>query len=163
MKEYLVIGQISKPHGVRGEMKIYPLTNDYKRFKELSYILIDGKEYKIESCKLQTDRVILKLEGIETIEDVMKYKNKQVSIKREDGIELSEGEYYIADLIGCTVFDTEDTFLGEVYDVIETGSNDVYWVKSEKEEVLIPAIASVVNEIIIEESKIIIKPVKEWM
>lgn len=163
MKEYLVIGQISKPHGVRGEMKIYPLTNDHKRFKELSYILIDGKEYKIESSKFQTDRVILKLEGIETIEDVMKYKNKQVSIKREDGIELSEGEYYIADLIGCRVFDTEKTFLGEVYDVIETGSNDVYWVKSEKEEVLIPAIASVVNEIIIEESKIIIKPVKEWM
>lgn len=163
MKEYLVIGQISKPHGVRGEVKVFPLTNDLKRFKKLSYVLIDNKEYKIENCKFQTDRVILKLEGIESIDDVIKYKNKHLEIKREDAITLPEDEYYIADLIGCEVYDTSNKFLGTVYDVIETGSNDVYWVKSEEGELLIPAIGSVVDTIIIEDSKIIIKPVSEWM
>lgn len=163
MKEYLVIGQISKSHGIRGEVKVFPLTNDPKRFKKLSHVFIDNEQYKIESCKFQADRVILKLEGIESIDDVMKYKNKYLEIKREDGVELPEDEYYIADLIGCKVYDTEDEFLGLVDDVIETGSNDVYWVKSENGELLIPAISSVIENVFIEESKIIIKPVREWM
>lgn len=163
MKEFLIIGQISKPHGVKGEVKVFPLTDSMERFKKLDYVLIDDVEYKIEGCKFQTDRVILKLDKINSMDEAMLFKNAKLKIKREQGVELSEDSYYVADLIDCEVYDTEETYLGKVYDVIETGSNDVYWVKKDKEELLIPALGSVVKDVKIEESKIIILPVKEWM
>lgn len=163
MKEFLVIGQISKPHGVKGEVKVFPLTDSMERFKKLDYVLIDDVEYKIEGCKFQTDRVILKLDKINSMDEAMLFKNAKLKIKREQGVELSEDSYYVADLIDCEVYDTDETYLGKVYDVIETGSNDVYWVKKDKEELLIPALGSVVKDVKIEESKIIILPVKEWM
>lgn len=163
MKEFLVIGQISKPHGVKGEVKVFPLTDSMERFKKLDYVLIDDVEYKIEGCKFQTDRVILKLDKINSMDEAMLFKNAKLKIKREQGVELSEDSYYVADLIDCEVYDTEETYLGKVYDVIETGSNDVYWVKKDKEELLIPALGSVVKDVKIEESKIFILPVKEWM
>lgn len=163
MKEFLVIGQITKAHGLKGEVKVLSLTDDLKRFKKLKSVFIDGAEKNIEGCKLQGDRAILKIEGIDTVEATAKYKGKYLSIHRSEGIQLEEDEYYIADLIGCTVFDELGVELGNVYDVLATGSNDVYWVKNGKEEVLIPALGDIVISVDIESSKIIIKPVSEWM
>lgn len=163
LKEFLVVGQISKPHGIKGEVKVFPLTDDIKRFKKLDYVIINDEEFKIESCKLQNDRVILKFDKINSIDEAIRYKNVQLKIRREDAVKLPEDHYYIADLLQCEVYDTEETYLGKMFDVIETGSNDVYWIKNEGKELLIPAIGSVVKKVDIQNSKITILPVKEWM
>lgn len=163
MKELMSVGQITKPHGVRGEVKVFSLTDSLERFRELDRAYIDDKEVNITSVKLQKDRAILKIEGIDSIEEADLYRNKYLQVKREDAIKLPEGSYYVADLMDCYVYDTDGEELGKVYDVIATGSNDVYWVKSEgKEDVLIPVLKTIVEEVDIENNKIIIKPVKVW-
>jgi 16S rRNA processing protein RimM len=163
MRELMSVGQITKPHGVRGEVKVFSLTDSLERFRELDKVYIDGKEVNITSVKLQKDRAILKIEGIDSIEEADLYRNKYLQVKREDAIKLPEGSYYVADLMDCYVYDTDGEELGKVYDVISTGSNDVYWVKSEgKEDVLIPVLKTIVEEVDIENNKIIIKPLKVW-
>jgi len=163
MKEFMTVGQITKPHGVRGEVKVVSFIDSLEDFRTLDKIYLDGQLIKITSVKLQTDRAILKIEGVDTVEAAERYRNKYLMIKREDADELPEDSYYIADLIGCTVVDTEGNDLGKVFDVIETGSNDVYWVKGEgKKEVLIPALKDIVVEVDIVNSKITIKPVNVW-
>ncbi len=163
MKEFMTVGQITKPHGVRGEVKVVSFIDSLEDFRTLDKVYLDGQIIKITSVKLQTDRAILKIEGIDTVEAAERYRNKYLMIKREDADELPEDSYYIADLIGCTVVDTEGNDLGKVFDVIETGSNDVYWVKGEgKKEVLIPALKDIVVEVDIMNSKITIKPVNVW-
>jgi len=163
MRELMSVGQITKPHGVRGEVKVFSLTDSLERFRELDRAYIDDKEVNITSVKLQKDRAILKIEGIDSIDEADLYRNKYLQVKREDAIKLPEGSYYVADLMDCYVYDTDGEELGKVYDVIATGSNDVYWVKSEgKEDVLIPVLKTIVEEVDIENNKIIIKPVKVW-
>ncbi|GAA0124256.1 MULTISPECIES: ribosome maturation factor RimM [Clostridium] len=162
MKEFMSIGQITKPHGVRGEVKVFSLTDSLEEFRELEKVYIDGVERKITSCKLQSDRAILKIEGIGSMNEAEEYRNKYLKIHRSDAKQLEEDSYYVADLIDCKVFDTDGIELGRVYDVLETGSNDVYWVKGGKEEVLIPALKEIIVSINIEKSEIVIKPVKVW-
>ena len=161
MEPYLRVGVIASTHGLRGEVKVIPLTDDPKRYNELDFVLIDGIERKIQGCKYQKDRVIVKIEGINTIEEAEKYKNKYMEIPREYAVPLEEDTYYIADIIGCTVFDTNGKDLGEVYDVIQTKNNDVYWIRKPK-ELLIPVLLEIVTDIDIENRKITIKPVGEW-
>lgn len=163
MIELLSVGQISKPHGVRGEVKVISLTDSLERFRELDRVYIEGEEKRIISVKLQTDRAILKIEGIDTVEEADKLRNKYLEVTRNEAMQLDEDSYYIADLIQCMVYDTKGNKIGPVYDVIETGSNDVYWVKGEGiKEVLIPALKSIVVSVDIEENKIVIKPIDEW-
>lgn len=161
MKDILRVGKIVNTHGLKGEVKVIPLTDDPKRYNELDFVLIDGVERKIQGCKYQKDRVIVKIEGINTIEEAEKYKNKYMEIPREYAVPLEEDTYYIADIIGCTVFDTNGKELGEVYDVIQTKNNDVYWIRKPK-ELLIPVLLEIVTDIDIENRKITIKPVGEW-
>ena len=161
MKDILRVGKIVNTHGLRGEVKVIPLTDDPKRYNDLDFVLIDGVERKIEGCKYQKDRVIVKIEGINTIEEAEKYKNKYMEIPREYAVPLEEDTYYIADIIGCTVYDTNGKDLGEVYDVIQTKNNDVYWIRKPK-ELLIPVLLEIVTDIDIENRKITIKPVGEW-
>ncbi|MCM8710603.1 ribosome maturation factor RimM [Clostridium sp. SYSU_GA19001] len=161
MKEFLSVGQIINTHGIKGEVKIYPLTDDIKRFRKLKNVYIDGIEKKIVWCKLQSDKVILKIEGIDTIEQAQAFKNKYIEVSRKDAVKLAEGEYFIADLIGCKVFDSNNVEIGELCDVIKTGSNDVYWVKG-KTEVLVPALKEIVLNIDVNERRIIIKPLEVW-
>lgn len=161
MKEFLAVGQIINTHGVKGEVKVYPLTDDIKRFRKLKSVFIDGEIKNIIWCKLQTDRVILKIQDIDSIEDAQKYKNKYLEVKRDDAVELAENEYFIADIVGCRVLDENNVELGKVYDVIQTGSNDVYWVKG-KSEVLIPALKDIIVSIDIQKGDIVIKPLEVW-
>lgn len=161
MRDILRVGKIVNTHGLKGEMKVIPLTDDPKRYNDLEFVLLDGKEVKIESCKFQKDRVILKLEGINSIEEAERLKNKYLEIPREFAVELEEDTYFIADLIGCRVFDTEGKDLGEIYDVLQTKNNDVYWIRKPK-ELLIPVLLDVVLDINVVDRKIIIKPVGEW-
>lgn len=161
MEQFITIGQIINTHGLKGELKVFPLTDDIRRFRKLKSVYIDGNLMQIVWCKLQADRVILKIENIDTIEEAMKYRSKYLEISREDAVPLKEGSFFITDLIGSSVFDETGNLLGTIYDVIQTGSNDVYWIKQPK-ELLIPALKEIVMSIDAENKKVIIKPVESW-
>lgn len=161
MRDILRVGKIVNTHGLKGEVKVIALTDNPKRYNDLDFVLIDGVERKIQGCKFQKDRVIVKIEGIDSIEEAEKYKNKYMEIPREYAVPLEEDTYYIADIIGCNVYDTSGKSLGEVYDVIQTKNNDVYWIRKPK-ELLIPVLLEIVTDINIDNRKIIIKPVGEW-
>lgn len=162
MEQFITIGKIVNTHGIKGELKIYPLTDDFKRFKELTRVYVDGKVRKVASCKLQSKRVILKIEGIDSIEDADSYKEKYIEVKREDAVELEEGSYFISDIMGCSVFDNNGVNYGKVAEVIHTPNNDVYWIKEGK-ELLIPALEDIILDIDVKKSRILIKPVSTWM
>lgn len=162
MKEYISIGQIINSHGVKGELKIFPLTDDLKRFIGLKKVYIDGTLKNVTWAKLAPPKVILKIEGIESLEQALLYKNKYIEVNREDAVKLKEGNYFIADIIGCIVYDTLNNELGKVTEVLQTGSNDVYIVKGGSKDLLVPALKTVVQSIDVLEEKIIIKPEVEW-
>ena len=162
MDKYFRVGEIVNTHGLKGEVKVIPLTDDPRRFDDLEYVLINGKEVNIERCKYQKDRIIVKLEGIDKIEDAERLKEKFMEVERENAVELEEDCYFLADLRECTVFDTEGKELGKIYDVIQTKNNDVYWIRKPK-ELLIPVLKSIVLDINIDERKITVRPVGEWM
>ncbi|WP_294402189.1 ribosome maturation factor RimM [uncultured Clostridium sp.] len=155
------IGQIINTHGIKGEVKVYPLTEDVNKFKRLKTVLVGGVEMNILGVKFQKDRVILKLEGVDTMNDAETYKQKYIEIPRDKEPELPEDTYYVSDLKQCTVYDTNDKELGKVFDVISTRNNDVYWIKQPK-ELLIPVLRDIVLSVDIDEKKIVIRPVGEW-
>ncbi|MCR3759338.1 ribosome maturation factor RimM [Clostridium felsineum] len=164
MEDFFSIGQIINTHGVRGELKIYPLTDDVNRFDALDSVYIDNEVRKVISVKKQPNKLILKIEGIDTLDEAVKYKNKYIKVLREDAVELKEGQYFIKDIIGCKVFDENDNLLGEVYDVINTKNNDVYCIKRDgKQDLLVPALKEIVLKIEMENKKIIIKAVEKWL
>jgi len=161
MKDFMSVGQIGKTHGLKGEVKVFSLTDSLERFKKIKNVYIDGEIRKVEGCKLQSDKAILKIEGIDSIEQAETYRNKYLMVKREDAVKLPEDSYYVADLLECSVFEEGGEELGKIFDVISTPGNDVYWVKGNK-EVLIPVLKDIVVSIDIEKHIIIIKPIKEW-
>lgn len=160
-KEQMVIGLVGKPHGVRGEVKIIPLTDDIRRFRRLTYVLIEDKEYKVEFTKLQADRAILKLEGMNSPEDLLGLKEKPVSVHRKDAVKKKKDEYFIDELVGMAVQDEERVAWGEIFDVVQTGANDVYWIKEPK-ELLIPALKAVILKVDVEANLMTIRPPREW-
>lgn len=161
MEQFLTVGTIINTHGIKGEVKVKAYTDDLSRFKKLKQAYIDNNEIIIAGCKLQPGKVILKIDGIDSIEDAQKLKNKNIEVKREDAAKLPKDSYYSADIIGCEVFDETGESLGNIDDIIYTGSNDVYWIKGEK-ELLIPALKTIIIDINIQNKKIIIKPVDVW-
>jgi 16S rRNA processing protein RimM len=145
MEDLLQVGAITQTHGINGEVKVFPTTDDVKRFKKLKDVILDtGKEkitLEIEGVKFFKNLVILKFKGFDNINDIEKYKGKSLYVTRENAVKLRRDEYFIADLIGLKVYDEDDNYLGELTNVIETGANDVYEVKFEDgREVLFPAI-----------------------
>ena len=155
MEEFLQVGVISSTHGIRGEVKVFPTTDDPLRFKKLKKVLLDtGKErleLEIQSVKFFKRFVIVKFRGIDNINDIERYKGKSLLVPREDAVELDEDEYYIADLIGMEVF-TEEGRFGVLKDVMETGANEVYIIDSDEHgEVLVPAIHDCILDVDIEE------------
>ena len=158
MEKQLQVGVISSTHGVRGEVKVFPTTDDVKRFKDLKHIYLDtGKEQmslEIEGVKFFKQFAILKFKGIDNINDIEKYKGRPLFVDREDAVELEDDEYYIADMIGISVFTEDGKQFGTLKDVMETGANDVYIIDSnEHGEVLLPAIKECVLDVNIEEGK----------
>lgn len=161
MEQFLQVGVISSTHGIRGEVKVFPTTDDPSRFKKLKKVLLDtGREQlelEVQSVKFFKQFVIVKFKGIDNIDDIEKYKGKGLFVSREDAVPLDEDEYYIADLIGMEVF-TEDGRFGVVKDVMETGANEVYIVDSDDHgEVLIPAIRQCVLDVNVEEKKMLVR------
>ena len=162
MEEYLEIGQIVNTNGLKGSLKVIPLTDDITRFEDLKTVYIQEKkdlvEFKIQDVKYSKNMVLLKLEGIDDIGEAEKFKNFYIKINRKDAVELEEDSYFIVDIIGCKVFTDENEFLGKVIDVFQTGSNDVYTVKNnEDKEILLPAIEDVIKDIDIANKKIVVK------
>lgn len=154
MEQLLQVGVISSTHGIRGEVKVFPTTDDAGRFKKLKNVILDiGKEQipmEIQSVKFFKQFVIVKFKGIDNINDIEMYKGKSLLVTRDNAVELEEDEYYIADLIGMQVI-TDEGEHGILEDVIETGANEVYAVRFDKlGEVLIPAIHDCILDVNIE-------------
>ena len=159
MEDLLKVGVITTTHGVRGEVKVFPTTDDAERFLDIEYVLLDtGKELRrlnIQNVKFFKNLAILKFEGVDNINDIEKYKGKSLFVTRENAVELEEDEYYIGDLIGMDVYtdDSEERF-GVLKDVMETGANEVYIITSENHgEVLLPAIHECILDIDVEAKK----------
>lgn len=159
METKLQVGVISSTHGVRGEVKVFPTTDDVKRFKRLKEVILDtGKEelvLEIEGVKFFKQFVILKFKGFDNINDIEKYKGKSLYVTRANAVRLRKDEYFIADLQGLTVVDEEERVLGTLRDVMETGANDVYIVDmTDGREVLLPAIKECILKVDVEGGKI---------
>ena len=156
MEERLQVGIISSTHGVRVEVKVFPTTDDVRRFKRLKEVILDtGKEQRvleIEGVKFFKQFAILKFKGIDNINDIEKYRGQSLYVTRENAVKLKKDEYFIADLIGIKVQDEDGKELGVLNDVIETGANDVYQIEmADGREFLLPAIKQCVLEVNLEE------------
>lgn len=161
MDDLLKVGIITSTHGVRGEVKVYPTTDDANRFKKLKRVVLDtGKEktdLEIAGVKFFKNMVILKFKGIDDINEVQKYCKMSLFVTRENAVKLEKDEYFIADLIGLTVISEEEEVLGTLKDVLQTGANDVYVVEqADGEELLIPAIKQCVKEVDVAGGRIVV-------
>ena len=165
MENFLEIGQIVNSYGLKGQMKIVPFTDDITRYSDLKTIYIEInkqlKEYKIEQVKYHKNNVLIKLEGIDDINDTEQFKNCFVKVDRKNAVKLPEDTYFIVDLIGLEVFTEENVLLGKIVDVFPTGSNDVYVVKDELgKQILLPAIGEVIKNVDIPNKKMIVNLIK---
>lgn len=151
MEQTLRVGVISSTHGVRGEVKVFPTTDDPNRFKKLKKVILDtGKEtldLEIEHVKFFKNMVILKFKGYDNIEDIEKYKGKDLLVTRDNAVKLKANENFIVDLIGIKVITDENEELGTLTDVLLTGANDVYEVDTGSKKILLPAIPSCVLDV----------------
>ena len=167
MEQYLRVGVITNSHGIKGEVKVFPTTDDIKRFDYLEEAVIDtGKEYinvNVTGVKYfknmvilkfkQYDNIndILKFKGLDNINDIEKYRQKSLYVTRKNAVRLQRDEYFIADLIGLKVQDEDGKELGTVKDVIETGANDVYEVEmADGKSLLLPAIKQCILNVDVE-------------
>lgn len=161
MDKYIEIGKIVNTYGIKGQLKIVPYTDNIKRFEKLKKIYINEKEYLIENVKYIKNIVILKLQGINTIEQAEEYRNLYIYIDKKDAIKLPKDTYFIRDLIGIEVYTNDGEKLGIIDDIFKTGSNDVYVVRNSLgKQILLPAISSVIEKIDLENKKVIVNLIK---
>ena len=183
--EFVRVGLIYKIHGVRGEVLVLPLTSDIRRFERLREVYLEGKDglpfslpklfdtagsayqsgesmndvFVIDYAKFHKEKVLLKITGVDNADTASLLKGQYLTVAPDQLITLAPDTFFIFDLIGCSVYNQDDgACLGELTDVLETGSNDIYVVKNPqtKIEMLIPALKSVVKEVRTEEKKIIV-------
>lgn len=164
MEQYFRVGVLTKEHGLKGEIKVFPTTDDVTRFQNMKRVFIDmasgkgsikGKgfvEVEVESVKFFKNMVILKFKEMNRIEEVAKFKGMDLLIAREDATPLEEGQYYVPDIIGCKIVTEEGEEYGEVTDVLDTGANKVLVVEANEEhkhlkEFCLPYIPDCVKEI----------------
>ena len=165
MQKYFEVGQIVNTFGVKGMLKVKPFTDDANRFEELKKVYICKKEkleeVEIEEVKYHKDMVLLKVKGIDDMNEAEKVKGLYLKIDRENAKKLPKDTYFIADLLGLEVYSDKEELLGKVDDIFRTGANDVYVVKDEKgKQLLLPGIPEVIKEIDLEKEKIIVHLLK---
>ena len=153
--DLLRIGVVTTTHGIAGEVKVFPTTDDVKRYKKTDEVVLVTKNgnllLHIERARFFKNLVILKFKGIDNINDVEQYRQKSLYVTRENAVPLGENEYFIADLIGLKVVSDEGEELGDLSDVLQTGANDVYVVSKENTpDLLIPAIRDCIRQVDIE-------------
>ncbi len=162
MEEFLRVGVITSTHGIKGEVKVYPTTDDAERFlalKEKEVLLDTGREMLplvIENVRFFKNLVILKFQGIDNINDIEKYRGRDLLVTRENAVPLEEGEFFICDIIGSTVYEEDGSVFGTLRDVMETGANNVFVVETgDGREVLLPYIDDCIREVNVEEKRIV--------
>lgn len=161
--DLFTIGQIVAPHGVRGDVRIYPDTDFPKRFLKMKYGYINGKKYEVESARLHKRVVLMKFAGVDDRNAAELLVKKDLQVPREDLVPLQKGQHYIYDIIGSAVYDLQDHELGKLTDVLRTGSNDVYVVTADDgKETLLAAIPEVIKSIDESAKKIVVDP-PEWV
>jgi len=161
----IVIGKISKPKGIKGEIKVIPLTDSFERFKLLKEISVIGKNgklntFKIENITITTKTVNLKLKDIDTRNQAQELKGREVVIDENQKLPLKKGNYYIYQIIGLKAIDENGEYLGEVVNVLKNPGNDIFVIKKGKKEYLIPAVKEIINEVDLKNCKIIIKQIE---
>ncbi len=162
MEQYLRVGVISSTHGLKGEVKVFPTTDDPERFRKLKKLYLDtGKEYmplKVTGVKFFKNQVILKFQEFQDINEIEKYRGKDLLIDREQAVPLAENENFIVDLLDMEVYDEEEKRLGTLTDVLQTGANDVYVVETDEGgEILLPAIPSCILEVDVEAARMVVR------
>lgn len=161
--DYTIIGKIINTHGIKGDLKIYPLTDSLDRFFDLEKIYIGNskEEVIIKEVKTHKGFALLRFENLENINDVLKYKEEFIYIDEVNKIKLQENHYFISDLIGCRVLLKDGKEIGILIEVLQGGANDVYVVLSpEKKEFLIPAVTEFIKTVDIDNNLIIIDPIE---
>lgn len=164
-QEYFEIGQIANHFGIKGMVKVNPFTDDISQFEKLKSILLvkDGKlsEVEIEETKYSKNQVLLKLKGIDTVEEAEKYRGCYLKIARSNSKKLPKDTYFIADLLGLTVYTDENILLGKVEDIYNSGANDIYVIKSEDgKQILLPGTKEVIKQIDLEQERITVHIIK---
>ncbi|MCM1540276.1 MAG: ribosome maturation factor RimM [Blautia sp.] len=155
MEDFFQVGIITSPHGVHGDVKVYPTTDDAKRFKRLKEVILDtGKErldLEIEGVKFVKQFAVLKFKGYDNANDVERFRQKSLFVPRKDAVRLGRDEYFIADLMGLKALDEEEREIGILREVMETGANDVYVIDlNDGRELLLPAIRQCVLAVDVE-------------
>ena len=151
MQEYLLIGEITKPQGVQGELKLRPITCDPSRFENMDYAFLkEGEGYRrvnISVRRAGADAVFLRMEGVNTRNDAEEMRGTMLYIDRAHAVELDEDSTFICDLMGLKGVLTDGGEIGKIIDVMQPGGNDVYVFKGKRGEVLVPALKSVVVKV----------------
>lgn len=160
--EFISIGIITKAFGIKGEMLVYPLTDNPEQLKQLKNVLLsDGEKerqlFTVQRVKEKNNLFILKLDGIDDRNQAISFQKFLIEKRLEDSEELSPNEYYIFDLIGLKVITTDNQQLGELKDVLSLPANDVYVVQDGAKEILIPAIKSVIKKVDLKKEILIIE------
>lgn len=160
-KDLLEIGYVNNTRGLSGELKVIHYCDNKEIFKEISSVIIDENVYNVQNVKFFKEQVILKLEGINSIEQAQKYRNKKLYSKKEDLPPLEDGRFYISDIIGFGVYTIEGERIGTLSDVDVSGPIDMLVITREnKKEAYIPHIEKFVDKIDMENKKVIITPIE---
>lgn len=154
--DLLQVGAITTSHGVHGEVKVFPMTDDVNRFKKLKSVILQYKnenmELNVESVKFFKNMVILKFKEYSDINDILKFKGCGLFVTRENAVKLKKDEYFIADLVDMDIFNEDNVKIGKLKDVMTTGANDVYVIDlDDGRELLLPAIKECVLDVNVEE------------
>ena len=157
---FLIVGEVLGPHGVSGLLRVRPLTDFPERFIGLKTIYVGDalRPYVVERASVTDSTVLLKLRGIDSAEAAEQLRGALLRVPRSEAVPLGPGEYYYDEIIGLEVVTTAGERLGQIVDILRTGSNDVYVVHGPRGEVLIPAIADVVKEIRLDQGEMLIAP-----
>ncbi|MCX7781321.1 MAG: ribosome maturation factor RimM [Negativicutes bacterium] len=163
-RELFTIGKIVAPHGVRGDVRVVPLSDFPERFQALKKVYFDdGLMLDVEGVKFHKQFVLLKFRGYDSMNDAEKLRNRLIKVPREDLVKLPEGHYFHFDIIGLEVYTTAGEFLGKVTDILVTGSNDVYVAEKDgAKPVLIPALKKVVKTIDLAAGRMTVELLEEW-
>ena len=162
--ELIAVARISTPHGVRGEVKLQPLTDFPHRFETTKVLFLkNGAKMLLESARFQKGMVLAKFTGMDNPEVWLPYRHEELFVSEDELMPLPEGQFYIHQLIGIEVFEQDGAMVGAVTDVLQTGSNDVYVVKkSDGDELLLPAIDTVINRIEMKERRMVVTLPEYW-
>jgi 16S rRNA processing protein RimM len=157
--DLIAIGRISKPIGTRGDVKILPLTHDTQRFMNLPAVWLghqaaDAESKKVLKVRVDSRLVVINFNGIETVEDAEKIKDWYLFVQKKDAVKLQKGRYFVDDVMGCEVVTEEQSNVGTIRDVLSLPMNDVWVVKKDAKEILIPAVKAIIRQVDIDQKRI---------